>query len=66
MGRRVILEWILKKWDGGMDWIDLSEDRERWGALNGFSDEPGVSLNMGNFFTSRGPVSYCRRTVQWS
>ena len=30
---RVILKWILEKWDGGMGWIDLAEDRDRWRAL---------------------------------
>jgi hypothetical protein len=25
----VILESILKEWDGGVDWIDLAQDRER-------------------------------------
>ena len=31
---RIILKWIIKKWDGGgMDWIDLAQDRNRWRAL---------------------------------
>jgi hypothetical protein len=26
---RIILKWIFKKWDGGMDWIDMDQDRDR-------------------------------------
>jgi len=26
---RTILRWIFRKWDGGMDWIDLARDRDR-------------------------------------
>jgi len=26
---RIILEFILRKWDGGMDWTDLVQDRDR-------------------------------------
>jgi hypothetical protein len=33
VGGRKILKWILKKWDGGMDWIELAQDRNRWRAL---------------------------------
>jgi hypothetical protein len=24
----VMLKWVIRKWDGGMDWIDLAQDRE--------------------------------------
>jgi hypothetical protein len=27
---RLILRWILRKWDRGMDWIDLAQDWDRW------------------------------------
>jgi hypothetical protein len=29
VGRRLILKWIIKKWDGGMDGINLVLDRDR-------------------------------------
>jgi hypothetical protein len=25
----IILKWILKKWNGGMDWLDMAQDRNR-------------------------------------
>jgi hypothetical protein len=30
---RVILKWMLEKWDGGMDWIDVAQNRDRWRAV---------------------------------
>jgi hypothetical protein len=30
---RIIIKWILDKLDGGMDWIDLAQDMDRWPAV---------------------------------
>jgi len=28
---RITLRWIFRKWDvGGMDWIELAQDRDTW------------------------------------
>jgi hypothetical protein len=29
----IILKWIFKKWDGGMDWIDTVQDTDKWRVL---------------------------------
>ena len=29
----MLLKWIFRKGDRGMDWIDLAQDRNRWRAL---------------------------------
>ena len=31
--RSIILNWIFKKWDGGIDWVDLTQNRNRRRAL---------------------------------
>jgi hypothetical protein len=33
---RIILKLICKKWDGGIIWIVLVQDREKWGGGGGF------------------------------
>jgi hypothetical protein len=30
---RIILRWIFRKWNGGMNWIDLARDTDRWREL---------------------------------
>jgi hypothetical protein len=33
MDGRIILKWIFEKWNGGMDWVDMAQDRDGWRAL---------------------------------
>jgi hypothetical protein len=30
---RIIIRCILRKWEGGMAWIDVTQDKGRWQAL---------------------------------
>jgi hypothetical protein len=48
----IILKWIFEKWDGGIGWIDLAQDRDRWwwAVVNAVMNLQ-VSLNTGNFLT---------------
>jgi hypothetical protein len=46
---RIILKSIFKKWDGGMDWIDLIQNMERWRALLNVVMNPAGSINCGEF-----------------
>jgi len=45
---KVILIWIFRKWDGGMDWIDLAQNRDRAGTCKRPND-PSGSKKGGEF-----------------
>jgi hypothetical protein len=30
---RIILKWIFERLGGGVDWIGLAQDRDRWRAV---------------------------------
>jgi len=47
-----ILKGNLKKWDGGMDWTDLVQNRDRLGAVVNAVMNLGFPTNSENFLTS--------------
>ena len=59
----IILEWIFKKWDGSMDWIDLIYDRSRWRAVLNAVMNLRFPHNPESFLSSRRNVSCSIRTL---
>jgi hypothetical protein len=49
LDRRIILTCIFKKWDEGMDWIDLAQDRVKWRYFVNATVNLRVPQNPGNF-----------------
>ena len=46
---RIILKWIFEKWDGGIDWIDLAQDRDRWAGCCECGNETLDFIKFGAF-----------------
>ena len=54
----------IRKLDvGDMDWIELTQNRDRWWALVNAVMNLRFPKNARNFFTNCKPVSFSRRTV---
>jgi hypothetical protein len=45
----IMLKWIFKKWDGGMDWIDLAQNSDRWQTLVNAVMNFSGSIKWGKF-----------------
>jgi hypothetical protein len=43
---------------GGMDWIHLAQEKDRWRSTVNVITNLRVPLNVGNFFPSLGPDSF--------
>jgi hypothetical protein len=48
----IILRWIFEKLNGGMDWIDLAQDRDRWQAVVNAAMNLRLAQNAGKFLAS--------------
>ena len=64
---RIILKWVFKKWDVGLKWIYLTQDREKWRALINTVTKLGVLQNAENFLTICGNVRFLKMgSTPWS
>jgi hypothetical protein len=49
---RIILKWIFREWDEGMDWIKLAQNSDSWWALVNAAMNLQVPYNAEYFWTS--------------
>jgi len=45
----IILRWIVRLGCGGVDWIELVQDKERWRVLMTVGNEPSGSIKCREF-----------------
>jgi hypothetical protein len=55
----IILKWILKKWDRGIDWIDHAQGKERWRVLSNAVMKLGFHKMLGRRIPAVGIVVFC-------
>jgi hypothetical protein len=58
---RIILKWIFEKWDGGIDWTDMGQDRNRWLAL----ENAGMKLGFHKMREISSLDEACRINKPW-
>jgi hypothetical protein len=46
---RIILKWIFERLAGGVDWIDLAQNRDRCAGSCVYGDEASVSIKCEEF-----------------
>ena len=59
---RKILKHVFKMWKGGMFWINLAQDKDRWRALVD-AEMKFVFQKSGKFLTKLEPVGLLRRNL---
>jgi hypothetical protein len=46
----IILNWIIKKWDESVDWIELAQDYGQVAGSCKCGNEPSGAIKCGKFF----------------